>query len=270
VTGTANIMCAATMADGETLIEQAACEPEVVDLANFLIALGADVEGAGTPHIRIRGVKRLGGASHSVIPDRIEAETFLAAAAITQGDIIVDHCRPDHMVAVTEVLKETGATIDPAGPGRLRARGPRSIQPVDVTTFTYPGFPTDAQAQLMAVLTLADGISAVTEKVYPDRFMHVAEYMRMGATIRKVASTAVVKGVESLSGAPVMASDLRASAGLVLMGLAAIGQTEVHRIYHLDRGYEDLESKFIALGADIVRESYAPRRRTGDAATKAA
>ena len=264
VTGTANVMMAASMADGTTVIEQAACEPEVEDLANFINAMGGKITGAGTPRITIQGVRRMHGTQHRIIPDRIEAETFLVASAITGGDVTIEDCRPDHMVAVTEILRESGVQIDYLSPTSLRVRGGRHIGPVDVTTCTYPGYPTDSQAQLMALMTVAEGISVITDTIYPDRFMHVAEYNRMGACIRKAGNSAIVQGVDYLSGAPVMASDLRASAGLVLVGLAATGETEVHRIYHLDRGYEKLEEKMVALGAEIQRVKVPLRRRKED------
>ena len=264
VTGTANVMMAAALAAGTTIVEQAACEPEVEDLANFLIAMGADIQGAGTPRVTVRGVPQLTGARHRVIPDRIEAETFMIAAAITAGDITVDDCRPDHMVAVTEVLREAGASVDVLAPTKVRVRGTRYVRAVDVTTFAYPGYPTDAQAQIMALMAIADGISVVTDKIYPDRYMHMAEYNRMGAQIRKIGSTAVVQGVEFLSGAPVKATDLRASAGLILAGLVADGETQMHQVHHLDRGYDRMEHKLVQLGAEIRRERREPRRRASD------
>ncbi len=264
VTGTANVLMAATLARGTTVIEQAACEPEVVDLADFLTAMGAQIEGAGTPRITVHGVERLGGATHEVIPDRIEAETFMIASAITCGDVRIESCRPDQMVAVAEVLRECGASVEALSAQSVRVRGSRYIKPVDVTTFAYPGYPTDAQAQIMALMSVADGISVITDKVYPDRYMHVSEYNRMGAQIRKNGPTAVVQGVEFLSGAPVKATDLRASAGLILAGLAAQGETEMHQVQHLDRGYDRIEQKLIQLGAAIERVRYAPRRRKSD------
>lgn len=269
VTGTANVMMAAVLAPGTTVIEQAACEPEVADLANFLIAMGAKIEGAGTPRMVVHGVEKLSGVTHRIIPDRIEAETFMIASAATGGDVLIDDCRPDHMFAVIEVLREAGCRVDVIDAQTVRVRGPRRVKPVDVTTYIYPGFPTDTQAQLMALMTLADGISVITDNIYPDRFMHVAEYNRLGAKIRKHGNAGIVQGVEFLSGAPVMASDLRASAGLVIAALAATGETEVHRIYHLDRGYDRIEQKLLSLGAAIRRDTYTPHRRKTDATTQA-
>ncbi len=253
VLATANIMMAATMADGQTVIENAACEPETVDLANFLIKMGAKIRGQTTHRIIIEGVKKLHGAEHSVIPDRIEAGTHMVAAAITKGDITLKDARPDHMAAVIDKLEEAGLDIKLA-PGALRVKYARSLKPIDVTTLPYPGFPTDMQAQIMSLMTVTNGISIVTEKIYPERFMHISELSRMGARILLEGSSAIVKGVKSLSGAPVMASDLRASAALLLAGLVAKGRTDVHRIYHLDRGYEKIEKKFSKLGAKIRRE----------------
>lgn len=252
VLGTANIMMAATLARGTTIIEAAACEPEIADLAFFLRALGARIEGVGTPRLVIEGVPALGGAEHTVIPDRIEAGTFLIAAAITRGDVIVRGARIEHLTAVTEVLRQAGLKIS-AEDDSIRVRSNGSFHPVDVTTLPYPGFPTDLQAQIMALLCLADGISIVTEKVYPDRFIHVAELARMGAKARKEGPCSIISGVKRLSGAPVMASDLRASACLVIAGLVAQGTTTVYRIYHLDRGYERIEQRLSGLGANIRR-----------------
>jgi len=252
VLGTANVMMAASLADGVTTIESAACEPEVADVARFIVAMGGSVEGAGSPVLRVKGVRSLHGASHRVIPDRIEAATFMIAAAMTRGDVTVEGIHTEHLGAVIDVLRKAGAkvtTYDSA----CRVVGPKHLQPVDVTTLPYPGVPTDVQAQLMAMLCLARGISVVTEKIYPDRFMHVAELQRMGADLRKEGPSVIVNGVRALSGAPVMASDLRASACLVLAGLVAKGTTEVSRIYHLDRGYERIEERLKALGADIRR-----------------
>jgi len=252
VTGTANTMMAATLAEGTTVIECAACEPEIVDLADFLNAMGARVSGAGGPRLVIEGVQRLRGTEFAVIPDRIEAGTFMIAAAITNGEVALSQARLDHMVAVTDTLRQIGAIVD-ASDGGAVVSSTRRLNPVDVTTLPYPGFPTDLQAQAMALLCLADGNSAITEKIYPDRFIHVAELLRMGADIRKEGPTAIVTGVKRLIGAPVMASDLRASAALVLAGLVARGRTTVQRVYHIDRGYERIETKLQALGADIQR-----------------
>ena len=255
VLATANVMSAACLAEGTTVIESAACEPEIVDLAIFLNKMGAKISGQGSPRIRIEGVKRLGGAEHTVIPDRIEAGTFMIAAAMTRGEITIRNCQPDHMMAVTANLRRIGITIEKLNRSAdavvVTAR--RKLKPLDVTTQPYPGFPTDLQAQLLAMLCLADGNSVVTDKVFPDRFMHVAELGRMGAQLRKQGPAVVVCGVRKLVGAPVMASDLRASAALVLAGLVAEGTTEVRRVYHIDRGYQHIEEKLNALGARIQR-----------------
>jgi UDP-N-acetylglucosamine 1-carboxyvinyltransferase len=266
VLGTANVMSAATLAEGTTLIESAACEPEVEDLADFLNGMGAKISGAGTPRIIIEGVRGLRGVEHTVIPDRIEAGTFLVAAAITNGDVTVRNVRFDHMLAVVDKLREVGVHVEAVNgaprPAALGAAGrgtaahvssARRLEPADVTTQPYPGFPTDLQAQIMTLLCLADGNSAVTEKIYPDRFLHAAELLRLGANLRKEGPTVIVTGVKSLIGAPVMASDLRASAALVLAGLVAKGQTQVRRVYHIDRGYEHIERKLNSLGARIQR-----------------
>ena len=253
VTGTANVMMAASLAEGTTVIESAACEPEVVDLAEFLNTMGARISGAGSPRLVIDGVERLVGAEHTVIPDRIEAGTFMIAAAITNGKVELDNVRPDHMMAIVDKFREIGVLVEPSNGGVVVSCS-RRLEPADVTTQPYPGFPTDLQAQMMSLLCLADGNSAITEKIYPDRFIHVAELMRMGANIRKEGPVAIVTGVKRLIGAPVMASDLRASAGLVLAGLIARGRTDVSRVYHIDRGYERIEEKLRALGADIQRE----------------
>ncbi|HVR73490.1 MAG TPA: UDP-N-acetylglucosamine 1-carboxyvinyltransferase [Planctomycetota bacterium] len=257
VLGTANVMMAATLAKGTTVIEAAACEPEIADLARFLRSMGARIEGIGTPRLVIEGVRELGGADHTIIPDRIEAGTFLIAGAITRGDVVVKGACIEHLTAVTDILKQVGLRISAEG-DVIRVRTNGAFHPVDVTTLPYPGFPTDLQAQMMALLSLADGISVITEKVYPDRFIHVAELARMGAKIRKEGPSAIISGVKKLSGAPVMASDLRASACLVIAGLVATGVTEVYRIYHLDRGYERLEHRLGGLGAKIRREAAEP------------
>lgn len=253
VLATANTMMAATLAKGVTVIENAACEPEVVDLANFLIKMGAKIKGQTTHRIIIEGVKRLNGAEHSVIPDRIEAGTYMIAAAITKGDVTLKNARLENLVAVADKLTEAGLSITKV-PSGLRTRYVRKLKPLDVTTLPYPGFPTDMQAQMMSLMIVTDGISVITEKIYPERFIHISELGRMGADIQLEGPCAIVKGVKSLSGAPVMASDLRASAALVLAGLVAKGRTEVHRIYHLDRGYEKIEEKFKMLGAKVWRE----------------
>ena len=252
VLGTANMMMAATLADGTTVIESAACEPEVVDLANFLNAMGARVSGAGSPTITIIGVKKLHGAHHEVIPDRIEAATFVIAAAATNGEVTVKNCRPEHLRAVLDKLHDAGVSIQQRGGNLLVRRGAR-LKAVDVTTLPYSGYPTDAQAQMMSLLTLTPGISIITERIFESRFMHVSELARLGADIEIEGPSAIVKGGRPLSGAPVMASDLRASAALVIAGLAAKGQTQVNRIYHLDRGYERMDLKLRKLGAKIQR-----------------
>ncbi len=253
VLGTANVMTAAVLAEGRTVIEQAACEPEIVNLADFLNAMGAKVSGAGTPRMVIDGVEAVEGTEFAVIPDRIEAGTYMVAAAITNGEIRLVNARIGHMMAVTHKLREIGMIIE-SDNGAVVAASARRLSPTDLTTQPYPGFPTDLQAQVMALLALADGNSAITEKIYPDRFMHLAELLRMGADIRKEGPTAIVTGVKHLIGAPVMASDLRASAALVLAGLIADGKTTISRVYHIDRGYEQIEVKLAALGAEIRRE----------------
>ncbi len=252
VTGTANVLMASVLAEGVTRIEMAACEPEVQDLANFLNAMGADVRGIGTPILEIHGVGELHGAEYRPVPDRIEVGTFLAAAAITGGGVKVTRCRPDHLGAVVERLTALGCRVESGDDWISCARRGR-LEAGDITTLPYPGFPTDLQAQFMAVVSLADGVSVVTEKVYPERFMHVAELGRMRARIRKEHHMAIVLGTDYLSGAPVLASDLRASAALVLAGLVAEGETQVRRVYHIDRGYERIETKLQALGARIER-----------------
>ena len=253
VLATANVMMAATLAKGETVIENAACEPEVVDLTNFLVKMGAKIKGVATHKLVIEGVKKLHGAEHSVIPDRIEAGTYILAAAVTKGDITLKDAIPDQMVALIDKLTEAGLDIKEV-PGGIRARYVRKLKPMDTTTHPYPGFPTDMQAQFMSLMAVTDGISVITEKIYPERFIHISELNRMGADILLEGASAIVKGVKNLSGAPVMASDLRASAALVLAGLVAKGRTDVHRIYHLDRGYEKIEEKLLKLGANVWRE----------------
>ncbi|HEY1788244.1 MAG TPA: UDP-N-acetylglucosamine 1-carboxyvinyltransferase [Verrucomicrobiae bacterium] len=252
VLGTANVMMAATLAEGVTVIESAACEPEVVDLANFLNALGASISGAGGPTITVTGVKKLHGAEHRIIPDRIETATFAMAAAATNGDVTIKNCRPDHLRAVLDKLNEAGVVVETRGDTMTVRRGKR-LKSVDVTTLPYSGYPTDSQAQMMSLLTLIPGISIITERIFESRFMHVSELARLGAEIEIEGPSAIVKGGRPLSGAPVMASDLRASAALVIAGLAAKGQTQVNRIYHLDRGYEKMDVKLRKLGAKIQR-----------------
>lgn len=253
VTGTANVLMAAVLAEGTTLIDMAACEPEVQDLAHFLVAMGARIQGIGTPTLEIQGVKELGGATYRPVPDRIEAGTFLCAAAITGGTVTVRKCRPDHLRSVLERLVAVGCRVT-TGPDWVTCTRHGRLQAADITTLPYPGFPTDVQAQLMAVLCLAEGVSVVTEKIYPERFMHISELERMRARIRKEGNCAIVHGTDYLSGAPVLASDLRASAALVLAGLVAEGTTDVKRIYHLDRGYERMEEKLQGIGARITRQ----------------
>ena len=252
VTGTENLMMAAVLADGETIIENAACEPEVVDLANALISMGADIQGAGTNIIKIRGVNKLKPLDYHIIPDRIEAGTFLAAAGITRGKIKIKGCNSEHMDAVIIKLGEAGLKITKEKDG-LIAEGSERLASIDVKTMPYPGFPTDMQAQFMALMSLSDGTSFVTENIFENRFMHVAELRRMGADIKVEGAAATVRGVKSLKGAPVMATDLRASASLIIAGLAAEGTTVVDRVYHLDRGYEKIEEKLKPLGARIRR-----------------
>lgn len=253
VLATDNVMMAAALAKGNTIIENAACEPEVVDLTEVLIKMGARIKGQGSHAIEIEGVKRLGGFEHTIIPDRIEAATYMIAAAITHGDVTLQGLNSSHIGAVVDKLTDSGVTITHNG-SNMRVRCNRKLKPIDVTTLPYPGFPTDVQAQMMALMSVTGGISVITEKIYPDRFMHVSEFGRMGAKIKLEGSSAIVEGVRRLSGAPVMASDLRASAGLVLAGLVADGQTDVSRIYHLDRGYEKMEDKLGQLGAKVWRE----------------
>ncbi len=252
VTGTENLMMVACLAKGHTVLENAAREPEVEELARVLNKMGARISGAGTDVITIEGVDELKPVEHAIVPDRIEAGTFLVAAAITGGDVLIKRCVPEHLEAVIHKLREAGVTIT-AEDGALRCRGPEVLKAVDFKTQPHPGFPTDMQAQLMAMLSVADGSSIITETVFENRFMHVQELNRMGADVRADGHTAVVKGVSELSGAQVMATDLRASASLVLAGLRAKGTTEVQRVYHLDRGYERLEVKLRGLGADIRR-----------------
>lgn len=259
VLGTANVLCAACLAEGETIIESAACEPEVADLAALLTAMGARIEGAGTPRIRIEGVESLGGATHRVMADRIEAGTYMVAAAITGGRLELENCPLDALMAVCDRLEAIGVSVqaradaDPMRATCVVARAESSLRSAQVTTQPHPGFPTDLQAQTMALLCVAQGNSVVTEKIFPERFLHVAELSRMGASLFRQGPTVVVSGVPQLVGAPVMASDLRASASLVLAGLAAEGRTVVNRVYHLDRGYERMEERLAALGARIER-----------------
>ena len=254
VTATANIMMAACLARGTTCIESAAQEPEIIALSSMLNAMGAHIEGAGSHALIIKGVEKLSGCEIEVIPDRIETGTFLLAAAAAGEDVIIKKANMRHLRAVTDKLQEAGILLQIGGDSvSVKRQGPM-IRPADIITLPFPGFPTDLQAQMMALMTVADGISVITEKVYPERFMHISEMNRMGADIKLEGNTAIVKGVKRLSGAAVMASDLRASAGLVIAGLIAEGETQIHRVYHIDRGYEKIEEKLVSLGVDIRRE----------------
>jgi len=252
VTGTENLMMAATLAEGETVLQNAACEPEVVDIAEMLKDMGANIQGAGTPTISIRGVAELKGTTHRIIPDRIEAGTFLVAGAITKGELEIIDSNPGHLTSVVEKLREAGANIE-TGVGRMKIRGEANLKAADVVTKEYPGFATDMQAQSMALMTQAEGTSVITEDIFENRFMHASELMRMGANIRIDGSRAIVTGKTRLSGATVIASDLRASASLVLAALVAEGSTLIDRVYHLDRGYEKIEEKLQSVGAEIER-----------------
>ena len=256
VTGTENLMMAACLADGETVLENAAREPEVVDLAHCLIKMGARIRGHGTDVIVVEGVSELHGAEHSVMPDRIEAGTFLVGAAMTQGDVTLTRCAPGHLSALMAKLREAGAEVT-SEDDWVRVRGPERPKAVNVTTDFYPGFPTDLQAQMMAMAAMSDGTSIITEQIYHDRFTHVAELNRLGARITLDNNVAVIEGRQQLSGAHVMATDLRASAALILAGLAARGETHMSRVYHIDRGYEHIEAKLAALGAVVRREQEA-------------
>ena len=259
VTGTCNVLAAAVLAQGTTRIESAACEPEVVDFGNFLIAMGANIEGLGTPFLRIEGVEQLHGVDYQIIPDRIEAVTLMIASVMTGGDVTVENLDLTHLTAILEKLTDLGIPLttstDCAQPGRchVRVEAPRELRSAELSALPYPGIPTDVQAQFMAMLAVADGISVVTDKVFPDRFMHVPELVRLGAKIHREGQSAIINGVSTLRGACVMASDLRASAALVLAAMAADGETVVRRIYHLDRGYDHLEARLNSLGADIQR-----------------
>src|SRR5579872_111104 len=252
VLGTANVMMAATLAEGVTIIESAACEPEVIDLAQFLCAMGAKITGVGSPTMTITGVKSLHGAEHEVIPDRIEAATYAVAAAATDGEVTLRGARADHMHAVLDKLRDAGVKVERRGAALTVKRNGR-LKPVDITTLPYSGFPTDAQAQMMVLMAVTPGISIITERIFESRFMHVSELARLGADIEIEGPSAIVKGDKPLSGAPVMASDLRASAALVIAGLAAKGSTQVNRVYHLDRGYENMDLKLRKLGARVER-----------------
>jgi UDP-N-acetylglucosamine 1-carboxyvinyltransferase len=255
VTGTANIVMAAVLAPGTTRLECAACEPEVVDLCNLLVKMGAKIDGIGSPELIITGVEKLHGCEHTVIADRIEAGTFIVAAAITRGDVTVKGIAPKLLSAFLDKLEEAGLPME-LGEDSIRVLPYEgSLKPVDVITLPHPGYPTDLQAQLGALMTQTDGISIITERIYPNRFMHVPELQRMGADIAMEGPSAIIKGASKLSGAPVMASDLRASAALILAAFAATGDTWIQRIYHLDRGYERFEQKLTAIGAKIERLS---------------
>ncbi len=257
VGATRNVLMAAVLARGTTVLQSAACEPEIVDLAQCLIKMGAKILGAGSPTIVVEGVATLHGTNHAVIPDRIEAGTFVAAGAITGGRVRVEGCRPDHLTSFLDALHRAGAAVE-RGPDWIETQ-PRDpaerLVATDVTTQPYPGFPTDLQAQWITLMTLAEGLSVVTERIFADRYMHLAELLRLGAHIRRQGSTAIVEGTTALSGAKLMASDLRASAALVLAGLVSSGTTEVHRVYHIDRGYERIEERLALLGANIRRAS---------------
>ena len=252
VTGTCNVMCAAVFAKGITTISAAACEPEVVDLGCYLNAMGARIEGLGTPLLRIEGVEDLNAVEHTIIPDRIEAATMLIAAAMTGGRLQVDNLVPAHLAGVIDALRMMGVMIEIQDRTAI-VTAPDKLRSLDITALPYPGIPTDVQAQFTALLSIAEGISVVTDKVFPDRFMHIPELMRMGANVRREGACSIIAGIRTLSGACVMASDLRASAALLLAALAADGESVIRRVYHLDRGYERLEQKFNNVGADIVR-----------------
>lgn len=264
VTGTANVLCASVMGSGVTIIDQAACEPEIANLVEMLNAMGARIRGGGTSRLVIEGVDELKPVDIAVIPDRIEAGTLMIAGAITRGDVTLERCDPDVMLALFDKFTEMRVPFERLDASTVRINCPHRAQSADLVTLPYPGFPTDLQSPLMALLCTSDGYSLVEEKIYPERFMHVPEYRRLGADIRKQFNTCIVTGVDKLSGAPVAATDLRAGAGLILLGLVAEGQTDVLKIQHVDRGYDRLEDKLTALGADIKRVDYFPRRRASD------
>jgi len=253
VTGTENILTAAVLAEGETILENCALEPEIADLAELLVKMGAQIEGAGTSTIRVQGVSKLHGASHAIIPDRIEAGTFLVAGAITGGELLLTDCEPKHLGALIDKLRECGVYIKCEGNGEVRVRAAKKLVAADVTTEEYPGFATDMQAQFMALATQAHGVSRIRETIFENRYLHASEMMRMGASIAIDGNLAIVTGPTPLSGAPVTASDLRASAGLVLAALVADNTTWIDRVYHIDRGYEQIELKLRAIGARIER-----------------
>jgi UDP-N-acetylglucosamine 1-carboxyvinyltransferase len=252
VTGTCNVLCAAVFAKGVTTISAAACEPEVVDLGNFLNAMGARIEGLGTPFLRIEGVDELNAIEYSIIPDRIEAATLLIAGAMAGGRLEVDNLNPKHLAAVIDGLRMMGVGLEIKN-NSVIVTAPDRLRPLEITALPYPGIPTDVQAQFTALLAMADGISVVTDKIFPDRFMHIPELMRMGANVRREGASSIISGIHTLTGACVMASDLRASAALLLAALAADGESVIRRVYHLDRGYERLEQKLNQVGADIER-----------------
>ena len=253
VLATANILMAATLAKGETIIESAACEPEIEDLTNMLMKMGAKIKGKGSPRLIVQGVKKLNGINYTIIPDRIEAGTFMLMAAATRSNFTIENANCDHLMALIDKLNDVGVQITKVRKG-IQVKTKKTLEPVSITTYPHPGFPTDLQAQFMALMAIVHGVSIITDKVYPDRFIHIAELNRMGANIRREGTNAIVQGVKELRGAQVMASDLRASAALVLAGLAARGRTEIHRIYHLERGYENLDDKLTKLGAKVYRE----------------
>lgn len=263
VGATCNVLMLAVLSKGKSILRGIAKEPEVVELCNFLNQMGARIMGAGTDTLFVEGVEELKGVEYTVIPDRIEAGTYMVAAAITKGNVLVKNCRLDHLDAVINKLREIGVTVTPEASGaRVNVEG--DLKPVSIRTLPYPGFPTDMQAQFMALLTLVPGESKITETIYPDRFIHASEITRMGADISVMNGTAIIRGVDYLSGAPIMASDLRASAALVLAGLAARGETEVLRVYHIDRGYEKIEAKLSMLGAYIERQDTKFKRKITD------
>lgn len=255
VLATANVMMASVLAYGEeTIIESAACEPEIEDLGQVLNAMGAKIQGHGTPRVTIHGVKKLNGISYKMSSDRIEAGTFLIMAAAAKSDILVKNCHYDQLLSLIDKLGSIGVEVKRVGAHDIRVKAKKVLKPANIVTHPHPGFPTDLQAQYMALMAITPGVSIITDRVFPDRFMHIAELNRMGAQIRRDAGSAIVEGVKQLYGAPVMASDLRASAALVIAGLVAKGRTDIHRIYHLDRGYEELDQKLLGIGAKVFRE----------------
>jgi UDP-N-acetylglucosamine 1-carboxyvinyltransferase len=268
VTGTEDLLMAAVLAEGESLMENCACEPEVTDLAALLVAMGANIEGAGTSTIRVKGVNQLHGARYRINPDRIEAGTFLVAGAITGGDLTVANCNPEHLSAVITKLREAGVSVDILGSDSLRVRAEKQLYATDISTEVYPGFPTDMQAQYMALATQAEGVSVIEENIFENRFMHVQELVRMGANIKVEGRTATVRGPAKLSAAAVMCSDLRASASLVLAALIADGESILDRVYHMDRGYERIEEKLAGVGAQIRRMGniFPPKDKPRDSA----